>query len=350
MVLVLAVLGSACGTATFEPSVEGVAPTAPSSAPQPTASQPNTSEPATSTASTEGAAELLSTASWDDRYVVIYGNYATEETSAIRYLAASSNDLTALIDDSRRELGFALPFGVKVGNGQIDISDGPNFPAPRVVWPVECLGVAPDIDGDALLDDCDPYPTDGPLADWDSDGVVNPGDNCPTVFNPDQEVIYERSNGAACDPREGIGPQVWVVEPTVTLDAWNETRAGNGLEPLSMPTGPTALPPEVAAWCATRSDEADSLQALATELPIAYGLTVEQQRRLVELAVELSDLFDEYETLQSDPEAAVAAAGSLEQAAAEFTAIEERARAVREEMAPYVAPLLDSDLACQLER
>lgn len=354
---VLIVLGSACGTgvidhadqiaaSTVEPSATTVA--APAASTSTTAPPPaDTTSPAVPTEDAD-----FRQATWDDPHVVIYGNYATDRSSAIRYLAASSDDVTELVDDTRRVLGFDLPFGVKVENGQIDISNGPNFPAPGVMWPVECLGVAPDVDGDGLLDDCDPYPGDGPLADWDNDGVVNPRDNCPTVSNPDQDVIFDRSSGAACDVREGVGPEVWVVVPTITLDEWNVVRTERGLDPLVMPTVPSPLPPEVAAWCASMSDDTDTDTFEAVErIPDAYGLTLDQRGELAVMVTQQSDLLAAYLQLQETaPEDLVTAAGSIDEVAAEFSAIEQELQALRGAMAPYLAPLLDSDIACNIDR
>lgn len=62
---------------------------------------------------------------------------------------------------------------------------------------------APDADGDGLPDACDSDPTDGPLADFDRDGVPNGQDNCPTVANADQADANGDGVGDACDPSAG---------------------------------------------------------------------------------------------------------------------------------------------------
>ena len=62
-----------------------------------------------------------------------------------------------------------------------------------------------DVDGDYVLDACDPNSLDGDDADADGDSVPNGVDNCPTVPNPGQEVDAEgRSVGAACDEKLGV--------------------------------------------------------------------------------------------------------------------------------------------------
>ncbi|MEC7546800.1 MAG: thrombospondin type 3 repeat-containing protein [Pseudomonadota bacterium] len=54
-----------------------------------------------------------------------------------------------------------------------------------------------DSDGDGLQDECD-YDE----ADSDSDGVPDGGDNCPTVYNPLQEALFQEYDffGDACNP------------------------------------------------------------------------------------------------------------------------------------------------------
>jgi hypothetical protein len=79
---------------------------------------------------------------------------------------------------------------------------------------------APDIDGDGLPNACDTNPTDGPLADFDHDGVANGQDNCPTVANADQADANGDGVGDACDPSAGAPPLA-------------------GLLPLSAPSTPT---------------------------------------------------------------------------------------------------------------
>ena len=65
---------------------------------------------------------------------------------------------------------------------------------------------ASDLDGDLVIDTCDPNPIDGPLADIDGDLVLNGEDNCPFVPNPDQDAYSRASTGFACDPDEGHNP------------------------------------------------------------------------------------------------------------------------------------------------
>ena len=74
--------------------------------------------------------------------------------------------------------------------------------------------------GDGIPDTCDPSPNDATPAigsqptDYDGDGFLNRGDNCPLVANPDQkdsdknefgEVVGD-GIGDACDPDHGNGP------------------------------------------------------------------------------------------------------------------------------------------------
>lgn len=74
--------------------------------------------------------------------------------------------------------------------------------------PPDCLsdGSTGDVDGDWLLDECDKNPLDGPLADFDGDGVPNGIDNCPTTVNPDQVAGLGRRVGDACNSVLGVNP------------------------------------------------------------------------------------------------------------------------------------------------
>jgi Thrombospondin type 3 repeat len=60
-----------------------------------------------------------------------------------------------------------------------------------------------DIDGDTLADYCDFSLVDGPIADFDGDGVPNETDNCPSVANPTQADSTNSGAGNACDPNFG---------------------------------------------------------------------------------------------------------------------------------------------------
>lgn len=64
----------------------------------------------------------------------------------------------------------------------------------------------PDSDGDALPDTCDKDPLDGPVADYDGDGVSNSQDNCLTARNNGQEDGNADRIGDACDVRTGGQP------------------------------------------------------------------------------------------------------------------------------------------------
>jgi hypothetical protein len=72
-----------------------------------------------------------------------------------------------------------------------------------VVAPDGCSG-DPDSDGDRLADVCDGDPADGPLADYDGDGIANGADLCPLVADPLQLDADGDDEGDVCDPDEGV--------------------------------------------------------------------------------------------------------------------------------------------------
>jgi len=111
----------------------------------------------------------------------------------------------------------------------------------------------------------------------------------------------------------------------------------------------------VAAWCAAAFGDTDgaveSLEQVTNAIPDAYGLTIEQRSRLAELGTRQAALFVDYEAMQqADPETLLEAAGSVEQVTADFLAVEQEGTSLQREMEPHLAPLLDSDLACDLDR
>lgn len=83
----------------------------------------------------------------------------------------------------------------RVLTGQED-TDGDFLLPPLDGCPLERSGLA-DSDGDGLQDECD-YDQ----ADSDSDGVPDGGDNCPTIYNPLQEALFQEYDffGDACNP------------------------------------------------------------------------------------------------------------------------------------------------------
>ena len=79
--------------------------------------------------------------------------------------------------------------------------------------PVECVvgnttgqNIPGDADGDNVSDACDRFPTDGPAADFDGDGISNFDDNCPRVPNAAQAGLTRSPSGLACDPDQGFNP------------------------------------------------------------------------------------------------------------------------------------------------
>jgi alpha-tubulin suppressor-like RCC1 family protein/lysophospholipase L1-like esterase len=93
--------------------------------------------------------------------------------------------------------------GQPITSTYIDIPDSPT-----------CTDYAHDTDGDGLADICDPNPTDGPLADYDHDGVANGVDNCQTVANANQADTNSNGVGDACDPTLGVNPTATFPDAT----------------------------------------------------------------------------------------------------------------------------------------
>ena len=89
------------------------------------------------------------------------------------------------------------------------LSDSDGTEVASILVPVEtgatcpAAPAAPDVDGDGLPDYCDPDVTDGPLADFDRDGVRNNLDNCPALANPAQTDTNANGIGDTCDPTLG---------------------------------------------------------------------------------------------------------------------------------------------------
>lgn len=112
--------------------------------------------------------------------------------------------------DGSASLTFQVPDGFEPGGHHVIVRATSNgdilsVGQANVVPPAECvianagISIAGDIDGDNLRDECDRFPTDGPAADFDGDGVRNFDDNCPRVPNPGQDALANSSVGIACD-------------------------------------------------------------------------------------------------------------------------------------------------------
>lgn len=280
-----------------------------------------------------------------------------DDHHAVPFLVASSDRFDDLYDDAAKKFRVAVLFGMQPasdGYQRIWSADGDlaASPAPRVLWPASCLGPTPDGDGDGLLDDCDPYPTDGPIADWDGDDVMNVRDNCPSVPNLGQERTGERFSGTACDPREIVHAPIWLVPADITLGDWNQVRAERGLEPIVMPDGPVEQPPEVAQWCSTADlmdadvmpDEA-AIRSMTQSIPDAFGLSDSDRDRLGDLYTELITVVDASSTLASGAEQPTTAE-ELEEAQLAWAALEERQARLILDLQPYFALFAASDIAC----
>jgi len=219
-----------------------------------------------------------------------------------RYAMDSSNRAGDLQDAGG--IRVDLPFGVPPANsGTIrvwSLNGGGASTADGPLYPIECLGFRPDVDGDALLDDCDPFPTDGPLADYDGDGVLNSADNCPVRPNPDQTTFGRSLSGAACTGPEGDPTRNYdrILFAELTIEDVNASRAADGLDPLAWPVVDPVLLPEVAEWCdliyssslpATSPERVD--QMVAT-MPSVYGFNDED---LAQFAADVKEMWRLYE-------------------------------------------------------
>lgn len=112
--------------------------------------------------------------------------------------------------DGSATIEFAVPAGTPPGTRRLIVRDGStgrNIAATTigVTAPGNCITDDPahDRDGDLVIDDCDSSDLDGPIADFDGDGVSNLDDNCPQESNPDQARVGDRSAGSACDTKQG---------------------------------------------------------------------------------------------------------------------------------------------------
>lgn len=105
------------------------------------------------------------------------------------------------------EIPFVLPAGLAPGPHTLEAvkPDGTVIASTVIeVGPppgceVDESGELPDDDGDSLPNSCDPTLDDGPLADFDSDGVSNGEDNCPNVANSAQQDSDGDGLGDACE-------------------------------------------------------------------------------------------------------------------------------------------------------
>ncbi len=316
-------------------------------------------EPAATTTVTELVGVAPTRERVDGAYLAWYSLQQTDGDfgHAVPYLVASADRFDEVYDDEAKEFRVDPPFGIGPGDGRLQVwsldpAGGASHPAKRVFWPAACLGPSPDVDGDALLDDCDPYPTDGPLADWDGDGVLNPSDNCPTIANPDQTRIGERHSGVVCDTRSGVNASVWLVPADATLESWNRVRADRGLGPIVMPTKGTPIPAHIRAWCDSigalwSEDELSAepdLRSAFANMPAEYGLSAEEIAEFVDLLMRSQALVGQFEELEaSGLDNASVTGAELEMLLEQLTA--ER-QALLAEMLPFSVLLVDSDLAC----
>ncbi|NLT07368.1 MAG: cutinase family protein [Solirubrobacterales bacterium] len=110
------------------------------------------------------------------------------------------------------DLSFEVPASLAPHSHWLTLETADGVPALSAILQV---GPAPgceledgdaDADGDRIPDRCDSASSDGPLADADSDGVVNRDDNCSLVANPGQADIDGDRLGDACDPSQGGDP------------------------------------------------------------------------------------------------------------------------------------------------
>jgi ELWxxDGT repeat protein len=86
-----------------------------------------------------------------------------------------------------------------------------------------CTG-DPDGDGDGLTDVCDLTADDGPLADYDGDGLPNGDDDCPLTSDAGQADADADGEGDACDPDAGAS-------------LFSTGLVGSPLPPASVPPG-----------------------------------------------------------------------------------------------------------------
>ncbi len=165
--------------------------------------------------------DLPQEAGWQTNATATYTG-ATPGDTLYLSLASVEVPLASAIADGNgvAHFGFQIPEGTHPGHHRLVVRDGMTgrqIAGSDISVTVEsnCLAAPsdPDVDGDQVFDDCDPNPYDGPLADADFDLIPNEIDNCPLVPNPGQESIGERSQGTACDLREGVNVLPLIVDP-----------------------------------------------------------------------------------------------------------------------------------------
>lgn len=326
-------------------------PTDASSTTRTTPSTTPSTAPSTESSTEPARVAPTTTSPPEDRFFAWYSLEQGGQMHAVPYLVAASPDLDALYADNRFVVD--VPFGMSPGAGRLQVwsesAGGPSHPASAVVWPIRCLGSAPDVDGDALLDSCDPYSADGPNADWDGDGILNPDDNCPTVANPDQDRFGDRHSGSACDSRQGVHAQTWLVPADVSLADWNDERAARGLEPIVMPEPGTTPPDDVVEWCLQVQGlgidaPADAVRQAFLTAPPAYGFTVSELEAFAELSIRGRELGVEYDELERSDDIATgddlaATMDRIREIGAELREIESAGRS-------FTVRVTSSDLAC----
>lgn len=193
---------------------------------------------------------------WGDEIVVGFENGEPLSPAVFTLNSLPTEVARGTVDaDGDLQVAFRIPEGTPPGPHRIvgqHATTGATFYA-STIWvdaPDECLvPESPhedDIDGDLLLDGCDPNLLDGPSADFDEDGVANATDNCPVVPNPDQLAAFPgRVLGAVCDERLGVDTTPFIIEtdhnpPTIEVS----------IDPPLNPAGWATTPVTVAPICA----------------------------------------------------------------------------------------------------
>lgn len=177
--------------------------------------------------------------------------------SVVLSLASVETPITNAVTgaDGSLVLDFQIPQGFSSGGHDVIVrslrtGDILGIHPINITIPEECgrivepPGTPDDLDGDGLINSCDRFPTDGPFADSDLDGVFNVNDNCPRVSNPDQASDTQASVGHACDIDRGVNP----ADPLATLLGLDPMGPGTpDVQPISHSADPVDYTPFVNA-------------------------------------------------------------------------------------------------------